>query len=201
MVFYIHNAAYTQSEVIYMGIISLLSLALALAMDAFSVAVTDGMILDKIRIRDAVKVSLYFGTFQFLMPCIGALASSFAYSYIERFDHWIVFGLLTVLGLHMIKESSGEREIYQNPLNTRILLMMAIATSIDALAAGITLSAVRAPVFFSSCIIGCMAFALSFIGIFLGKRFGDLLGNKAEIAGGILLILIGVKTLIEHLLY
>ena len=176
-----------------MDILSLLFLAVALAMDAFSAAVTDGMIVKKIRFYDALKVGLFFGVFQFLMPCIGNLVSGFATDIVERFDHWIAFVLLGFLGLHMIWESRTEQEIPKNPLKNSSLLLAAIATSIDALAA------VGTPILFSSTVIGITAFLFSFGGVFIGKKFGGFLGSKAECIGGIILILIGVKTLVEHL--
>ena len=173
-----------------MDILSLLFLAAALAMDAFSAAVTDGMIVKKIRFYDAIKVGLFFGVFQFLMPCIGNLVSGFATDIVERFDHWIAFVLLGFLGLHMIWESRTEQEIPKNPLKN---------SSLDALAAGVTLAAVDTPILFSSAVIGITAFLFSFGGVFIGKKFGGFLGSKAECIGGIILILIGVKTLVEHL--
>lgn len=184
-----------------MGTISLLLLSAALAMDAFSVAVTDGMLLNRARVCDAIKIGLFFGVFQFLMPCIGNFISGFADAYIERFDHWIAFGLLAFLGARMIKEARGMREVPQDPLKISTLFLMAVATSIDALAAGVTLGAVGAPVVFSSLVIGAVAFIFSFFGVFLGKRCGSALDSKAETAGGVILILIGVKILIEHLMY
>ena len=176
-----------------MDILSLLFLAAALAMDAFSAAVTDGMIVKKIRFYDALKVGLFFGVF--LMPCIGNLVSGFATDIVERFDHWIAFVLLGFLGLHMIWESRTEQEIPKNPLKNSSLLLAAIATSIDALAAG----AVDTPILFSSAVIGITAFLFSFGGVFIGKKFGGFLGSKAECIGGIILILIAIKTLVEHL--
>ena len=176
-------------------------LAAALAMDAFSVAVTDGMLADGMRVRNAFRVGLFFGVFQFLMPCIGNFVSGFADAYIERFDHWIAFILLSFLGARMIKEALGIHEIPKDPFKTSTLLIMAVATSIDALAAGVTLAAMDAPVIFSSLVIGAVAFIFSFAGVFIGRRFGSALGSKAEIAGGAALILIGAKILIEHLMY
>lgn len=187
-------------DVILLDIFSLIFLSVALAMDAFSVAVTDGMLVKDMRICDSVKIGLFFGGFQFLMPCIGNFISSFASAYIASFDHWIAFILLTFLGTRMIIESRGVHEIPKNPLKFTTLLLMAIATSIDALAAGVSLAAVNSPIIFSSAIIGITAFIFSFCGTFIGRRFGDFLGSKAETAGGVILILIGVKTLIEHLL-
>ncbi len=182
-----------------MGLFSLLMLAAALAMDAFSVAVTDGMLLYNIRVRDALKIAFLFGMFQFIMPLLGSSVSSLAADYIESFDHWLVFLLLAFLGVKMIIEAKKEREIPKNPLLPLSLLLMAVATSVDALAAGVSLAAVGSPILFSCTVIGITAFLFSLSGVFIGRRFGDLLGNKAEIIGGIVLILIGLKTLIEHL--
>ncbi len=184
---------------VYMDIFSLVFLAAALAMDAFSVAVTDGMLVNDIRITDALKVGFFFGAFQFIMPCIGNFISGFAAGYIESADHWIAFALLAFLGIRMIKESHSVREIPSSPFKTSTLLLMAVATSIDALAAGVTLAAVDSPILMSSALIGITAFLFSFCGIFLGRRFGGFLGSGAETAGGIVLILIGLKTLAEHL--
>ena len=153
----------------------------------------------QLRFYDAIKVGLFFGVFQFLMPCIGNLVSGFATDIVERFDHWIAFVLLGFLGLHMIWESRTEQEIPKNPLKNSSLLLAAIATSIDALAAGVTLAAVDTPILFSSAVIGITAFLFSFGGVFIGKKFGGFLGSKAECIGGIILILIGIKTLVEHL--
>lgn len=182
-----------------MGLFSLLLLAAALSMDAFSVAVTDGMLLYDIRVKDAFKIAFLFGFFQFIMPLIGSSISSLAADYIAAFDHWLVFFLLSFLGIKMIIEARKEREIPKNPLLFGSLILMAVATSIDALAAGVSIAAVGSPILSSCTVIGITTFLFSFAGVFLGRRFGDLLGSKAEIAGGIVLVLIGVKTLIEHL--
>ena len=183
-----------------MGIISIFILAVALAMDAFGVSVTDGIILKKIKVKDAVKIGLFFGIFQFLMPCIGSFFAGFALKYIESVDHWIAFGLLLFLGVRMIIEAlKEEKEIPQNPLGAKTLTVMAIATSIDALAAGVTIAAVDTPILIPAIIIGVVAFCFSFAGLYIGNKFGDILGEKAEILGGIMLIGIGLKTLLEHL--
>ncbi len=184
-----------------MGAVSLMLLAAALAMDAFSVAVTDGMLIKDIRMSDALKIGLFFGAFQVLMPCAGNFISGFSADRIKSIDHWIAFGLLFFLGVNMIRGAFETRELPRNPLKITTLLLMAVATSIDALAAGVSLAAVGSPVIFSSLMIGVTAFAFSFAGVFIGKKFGAALGGKAEIAGGAVLILIGVKILIEHLLY
>lgn len=184
-----------------MDIISVLFLAVALAMDAFGVSVTDGIILKKIKITDAIKIGLFFGGFQFVMPCIGSFLAGFAMKYIEAVDHWIAFALLIFLGVRMIIEArKEEKEIPKNPLGVSTLFMMAIATSIDALAAGITIAAVGTPILVPAIIIGVVAFVFSFAGLYIGSKSGDILGDKAEILGGLMLIFIGVKTLVEHLI-
>ncbi len=184
-----------------MDIISILFLAVALAMDAFGVSITDGIIVKNIRFRDAVKIGLFFGGFQFLMPCIGSFLAGFAVDYIKAFDHWISFGLLLFLGIRMIIEAKKEeKEIPSDPLGLQTLVFMAIATSIDALAAGVTIAAAGTEsVLFPAAVIGVVAFIFSFAGLYIGNKFGDVLGEKAEVFGGIMLIFIGTKTLIEHL--
>lgn len=184
-----------------MDIFSIVFLAIALAMDAFGVSVTNGLILKKVKITQAAKVGIFFGFFQFIMPCIGSGLACVAYYYIKSIDHWIAFILLLILGGKMIYDAKGEeKELSKNPLEFGVLLMMAIATSIDALAAGITIAAVGTPILMPAVVIGVVAFIFSFSGMYIGTKFGDVLGEKAEIIGGIMLILIGTKTLIEHLI-
>ena len=182
-----------------MDILSLLFLAAALAMDAFSAAVTDGMIVKKIRFYDAIKVGLFFGVFQFLMPCIGNLVSGFATDIVERFDHWIAFVLLGFLGLHMIWESRTEQEIPKNPLKNSSLLLAAFATSIDALAVGITFAFLDYPIVEAITIIGISTFFISIGGVYVGNFFGNKYEKKAEFAGGLILVLLGVRILLTHL--
>lgn len=181
-----------------MDILSLLFLAAALAMDAFSAAVTDGMIVKKIRFYDAIKVGLFFGVFQFLMPCIGNLVSGFATDIVERFDHWIAFVLLGFLGLHMIWESRTEQEIPKNPLKNSSLLLAAIATSIDALAAGVTLAAVDTPILFSSAVIGITAFCFR-SAVFLSVRSSEVFSAQRRMYRRNYSYINRRKTLVEHL--
>ena len=184
-----------------MDLISIFILAVALAMDAFGVSITDGIVLKKVKITNALKIGLFFGFFQFIMPCIGSLLANFAMDYIEAIDHWIAFFLLLFLGIKMIVDArKEEKEIPKNPLGFSVLLMMAIATSIDALAAGITIAAVGTPILMPSVIIGVVAFSFSFAGLYIGAKSGDILEDRAEIIGGLMLIAIGTKTLIEHLI-
>ena len=182
-----------------MEIWELAAIAVGLSMDAFAVSICKGMSVSKIKLSHVLAVGLYFGGFQALMPLLGYFLGTQFESLITSIDHWIAFVLLGFLGLHMIWESRTEQEIPKNPLKNSSLLLAAIATSIDALAAGVTLAAVDTPILFSSAVIGITAFLFSFGGVFVGKKFGSFLGSKAECIGGIILILIGVKTLVEHL--
>lgn len=187
-----------------MDFLSLFFIAVGLAMDAFSVAITDGIVLKKVRWTNAAKVGLFFGGFQFLMPCIGwALGSTFA-RYMEAFDHWIAFILLGIIGGKMLVEALGKKEEeveVHNPLGNKVLTVLAIATSIDALAVGVTFATMNVAILYAACIIGIVAFIFSFAGLYIGNRFGNLFGNKAEIIGGLVLIFIGVKILVEHLFF
>lgn len=171
-------------------------------MDAFSVSVTDGIVLKKPSLPQAAKIALFFGAFQFIMPCIGYLLGSAFASYIQAFDHWIAFILLAFIGGKMLFEAiRGKEEEIKNPLSLSTLLVLAVATSIDALAVGVTFATVNAPLLFASSIIGIVTFVISLAGVFLGSRFGNLFGNKAEIAGGLVLIGIGIKIFAEHVFF
>lgn len=187
-----------------MDIVSLILIALGLAMDAFSVAVTDGIVLRKVKIKDALLVGFFFGGFQFLMPCIGWLLGSAFSSYIQQCDHWIAFILLAFIGGKMIYEAlkpGEEAEMVQNPLDLKVLTVLAVATSIDALAVGVTFATMAVSLLLAASIIGIVAFVLSIAGMYIGNRFGDLFGNKAELIGGLVLVGIGLKILIEHLFF
>jgi len=197
-----------------MGFIKIFAIAIALAMDAFSVAVTSGIIFKKIHLWGMAKTGLFFGAFQFIMPVIGFfLASAFA-NLITSCDHWIAFALLGFIGGKMlyeaIKGDEDEEQEIKNPLDNKLLTMLAIATSIDALAVGVTFATVgmrfvgafdiaNLSVLVASAIIGVVAFVLSAVGVFIGGKCGDIFGNKAEILGGIVLIGIGINILVEHL--
>lgn len=185
-----------------MDILTILLIALGLAMDAFSVSVTDGIILKKPRFCDACKISLFFGGFQFLMPVLGYLLGSAFAKYITAFDHYIAFALLAFIGVKMIWEAFSETdEEIKNPLDTYTLFILAIATSIDALAVGITLATMAVSVLFASAVIGIVTFFICLFGVYTGSWCGNLLGNKAEVAGGLVLIGIGIKILLEHLFF
>ena len=187
-----------------MSVIEIALLGVSLAMDAFAVSITTGITLKDLRWKHALKVGLFFGGFQFLMPLIGYLAGSTFVRYIESVDHWIAFGLLAFIGGHMLWEVwKGEGEEDENeeagPLRLGELTLLAIATSIDALAVGITFAFLGINIVSAISIIGCTTFVLSGVGVMVGHRFGLRYKKKAEIAGGVILILIGVKILLEHL--
>ena len=185
-------------------IIEAVFLGVGLAMDAFSVSVSDGILLGRAKLHNAVKIAFFFGAFQFIMPVIGYAAGSTFAGIIEAFDHWVAFMLLALIGGKMIYEAAageGEKEEVKNPLAFKTLLLLSFATSIDALAVGVTFATISAPVFLSSAIIGVVTFLISASGVMLGSKCGDMFGNKAEIAGGVILILIGLKILIEHIFF
>ncbi|VEP17205.1 putative manganese efflux pump MntP [Hyella patelloides LEGE 07179] len=180
---------------------STIFLALGLAADAFAVSLTSGLLIQRIKINKALKIALFFGGFQCLMPLIGWGAGINFNHLIAEFDHWIAFGLLSFIGVKMIYEScqlESEREQF-NPLDSYTLLILAIATSIDALAAGLGLSLLKSSIILAASLIGIITFCLSFIGVFIGHKIGDKFNNKIEIMGGLILIFIGSKILFEHL--
>ena len=185
-----------------MDFITLLFIAIGLAMDAFSVAITDGITIKKIKIENALKIGLFFGVFQFGMLFLGNLLGSAFSRYIVAVDHWIAFVLLMFIGGKMFVESikGGEEEKSdENPLGFKTLTVLAIATSIDALAVGVSLATMTNNIIFSASVVGIVAFIFSFAGVYIGNKCGDLFGRKAEIVGGVVLMGIGIKILIEHL--
>ncbi len=168
-------------------------------MDAFSVAVTHGLANKSFSLTSALKLGTSFGSFQAFMPILGWLAGVSIIQFISGFDHWVAFGLLCFVGSRMIYESirNGSEKLI-NSLSLRTLLVLSVATSIDALAVGMSLSFIDVPIVAPAIIIGIVTFALSFAGVYMGSRFGHLLGNKVEILGGTILIIIGLRILIEH---
>jgi putative Mn2+ efflux pump MntP len=185
-----------------MNLISIFIIALGLAMDAFAVSIVSGVTIQRMHIRHALKIAVFFGGFQALMPLLGWLCGSWATEYVQVFDHWVAFGLLLAIGAKMIHESfqMKENDSQKDPLNIYILFGLAVATSIDAFAVGLTFSFLTGTILAPILIIGVITFALSFAGTYLGDRFGHLFENKIEIAGGLILIGMGVKILIEHLI-
>ncbi len=182
-----------------MGVIELLLLAVGLSMDAFAVAVCKGLAMERLSARHMVIVGAWFGGFQALMPAAGYLLGTTFQQYIQSIDHWIAFGLLSFIGANMIHESFGEAERENASLHWKTMLVMAVATSIDALAVGVTFAFLEVAVVPAVLTIGAVTFALSALGVKIGSVFGTKYRAKAERAGGIILILLGLKILLEHL--
>ncbi|MBR3739031.1 MAG: manganese efflux pump [Clostridia bacterium] len=184
-----------------MNLLSLLMLAVGLSMDAFAVAVCKGLALKKITFRHALIVGLWFGGFQALMPLLGFLLAAQFREAIAAYDHWIAFGLLVLIGGNMIREAVFEKEEAEtdSALSFRSMLPLAIATSIDALAVGVTFAFLDVKIVPSVTLIGVTTLILSMIGVKMGSLFGAKYEKKAEILGGVILILLGIKTLLEHL--
>ena len=181
-----------------MGFIELLLIAVGLSMDAFAVSVCKGLSVKKVGVKHAALAGLYFGGFQFLMPVIGYLLGFRFESVIETVDHWVAFVLLAFIGGNMIKESFGKAEELNDDFGVKTMLLMAVATSIDALAVGVTFAFLNVRIIPAAALIGVTTFALSAIGMRLGNVFGARYQARAELAGGIVLILMGVKILLEH---
>lgn len=188
-----------------MSLFSIFLIAVGLAMDAFAVAISLGITTPDFKPRHALKVGVYFGAFQLAMPLIGWLLGKSVSGYISAFDHWIAFFLLLIIGGKMAIEgirNFRNEECERNPdgLKASKLVVLAIATSIDALAMGVGMAILEVNIVKASIIIGVVAFTFSFLGGLLGKKLGCLFKSKAEILGGLILIAIGIKTLVEHLM-
>lgn len=189
-----------------MSFIELLLIAISLAMDAFAVSISNGLILPNVKKRDGVTFGLYFGIFQFFMPIIGYFLGSKLTKYVQQFDHWIAFILLAIIGLNMIKESFSEDEDNSPKeheiLNFKNMTMLAIATSIDALAVGVTFAFIgNMDILFACSVIGIVAFILSYFGLMIGKKIGTYFKTYAERIGGLVLLGMGIKILIQHLFF
>lgn len=189
-----------------MGLVELLLTAIGLAMDAFAVSVCKGLGMRKMRYDQALVIGLYFGVFQALMPLIGWLLGTSFSHYIQAFDHWIAFVLLVFIGGKMLWDAFHEEkeevaEAADAKLDHRELLMLAVATSIDALAVGIAFACLDVEIWSSISMIGVITLCISFCGVWIGNRFGNRFEKKAEIIGGIVLVLIGVKILVDHLIH
>ena len=185
-----------------MTIFELFILAVGLSMDAFAVAVCKGLAIGKIEWKHVLNVGLWFGGFQALMPLIGYLLGSSFAEYIATVDHWIAMILLVLIGANMIRESLDKDPEHVNPsLGFKTMLVMAIATSIDALAVGVTFAFLEVRILPAVTFIGVITFLLSALGVKIGSIFGTKYKSKAELAGGVILILLGLKILLEHLGY
>jgi len=184
-----------------MELVSIIVVALGLSMDAFAVSVVTGAAYRQLHIRHTIRMAAFFGGFQAFMPAVGYLAGLAFKKYIEDFDHWVAFAILVVIGLKMIYESfkiKDERKA-MHPANWWVLLTLAVATSIDALAVGITLSLITNSIAEAVIIIGAVTFLLSCAGVHIGKRFGHFFESGIEAIGGLVLIGLGVKILLTHL--
>lgn len=181
-----------------MGLLELFILAVGLSMDAFAVSVCKGLSLGKIKAKHMCIAGLWFGGFQAIMPVIGYLLGSVFADMITKYSHWIAFALLVFLGVKMIKESF-ETEHLDADMNAKTMFLLAVATSIDAAAVGVTFALLEVNIIFAVCFIGVTTFVFSAAGVKIGSIFGEKYKSKAEIAGGIILILIGVKILSDGL--
>ncbi len=185
----------------HVHLISILFVAVGLSMDAFAVSIVTGSVYRELHVKHAFRMALFFGGFQAFMPVIGFLAGLGLKDYISHVDHWVAFGLLLFVGGKMVYEAFQIESAQKNrdPSNLLILLALAVATSIDALAVGITLSLLTSAICLAVTLIGAITFALSFAGVYIGKRFGHFFESRIEIVGGLILIGIGFKILIQHL--
>lgn len=186
-----------------MSTFTLFVIAVGLSMDAFAVAICKGLAMPKLTLKKAGIVGLWFGGFQAFMPLIGYILGSQFEQYITSIDHWIAFALLALIGLSMIKEAlSKEEKCCENEdalLDVKTMFLLALATSIDALAVGVTFAFLRVNIIAAVSFIGATTFLLSMVGVKVGNVFGAKFKSKAELAGGIILILMGTKILLEHL--
>ena len=188
-----------------MSLWELVLIGIGLSMDAFAVSLCKGLGMKKINYRHGLIIALFFGVFQGIMPLIGWFLGTQFEQYIKPVDHWVAFALLTYIGVKMIWDATHEKEEEKNEkledpkLDLKEMLLLAIATSIDALAVGITFAVLQTPIVPAITIIGLTTFCLSWIGVAIGNRFGTRYEKKAEITGGVVLVLIGLKILLEHL--
>lgn len=184
-----------------MSLLSLFIIAVGLSMDAFAVAICKGLAMPKATLKKSMIVGLWFGGFQGLMPAIGYVLGSQFEQYIVSIDHWIAFGLLSFIGCNMIKESRSccGNEEADDSLAVKDMFLLAVATSIDALAVGVTFAFLQVQILPAVSFIGVITFVLSTLGVKIGNIFGCKFKSKAELAGGIILILMGTKILLEHL--
>lgn len=186
-----------------MQFLTVFFIAIALAMDVFAVSIATGVALKQLNVRQIFRMSWHFGFFQAMMPIVGWSAGLTVRSYIEKYDHWVVFTLLAFVGLHMIWEAfkeDNETSVQKDPTRGMALIILSVATSIDALAVGFTFSLLKVSVWIPAVIIGIVSILFSIVGLKIGKELGKLssVDKYAEIMGGVVLILIGVKILYEH---
>lgn len=182
-----------------MSILSISLIALGLAMDAFSVAICKGLSMKKFDLKKSVIIALYFGVFQGVMPILGYFLGGTLSNVIKKYDHWIAFGLLIFIGINMIREAFDKDEEVTDKVDFKSMIWLAIATSIDALTVGVTFSFLRVNIWFAALLIGVITYTLSIVGVIIGNKFGAKYKAGAEATGGIILIIMGIKILVEHL--
>ena len=186
-----------------MGIVELLLLAVGVSMDAFAVSICKGLAMKKATVKGCMTCGIWFGGFQALMPTIGFFLGTLFAEAIEAIDHWVAFLLLGIIGINMIREALGgeENECVDCSFGFRAMVLLAIATSIDALAVGVTFAFLNVNILPAVIFIGVITFSLSMLGVKLGNIFGMKWKGRAELAGGAILVLMGAKILIEHLFF
>ncbi|UCE42517.1 MAG: manganese efflux pump [Candidatus Aminicenantes bacterium] len=186
-----------------MSLFLVIPVALALAMDAFAVSIGLSALPGGLKNRQSLRLAVFFGLFQFLMPLVGWVVGQEVLHYLRDVDHWVAFGLLFIVGGKMVVESFRNQDMKKkgsgDPTMGVTLILLSVATSIDALAVGLSFAAIQQEILYPSLIIGLVAFVMTFIGTKLGPLVGTVAGKRAELLGGIVLILIGVKILVEHL--
>jgi len=184
-----------------MNLLTILLIALALSMDAFAVSIASGIAIKKLHINHALTIALWFGMFQAIMPLIGWLGGVSLRDLLSGIDHWVVFGLLLFIGAKMIWEAFQIEPIERssNPLDIHVLFTLSLATSIDALATGVSFALLGLSIVIPVIIIGAVTFMVSFAGVWIGDRCGNFFGKKMELFAGIILITIGIKVLVSHL--
>lgn len=190
-----------------MGFIDIILIGVGLSMDAFAVSICKGLKMKVIDLKQCFVIAIFFGIFQAIMPLIGyGLSVSFV-GYMNAYSHWVAFILLFIIGANMIRESVGDETEEKQPgfsIDIKELFLLAIATSIDALAVGVTFGTMgdklRLPIWSAVLVIGCITFIISMAGVFIGNVFGSKYKKRTEIAGGLILILIGIKVVLEHFL-
>lgn len=184
-----------------MSVIELILIGISLSMDAFAVSICKGLSVGKIRPKHMISAGIWFGGFQALMPLIGFLLGSTFEQYITSIDHWVAFILLGIIGFNMVKESWEEENDQDSSFGFKAMLVLAVATSIDALAVGITFAFLKVDILLAVTLIGITTFLFSAAGIKIGSVFGAKYKSKAELFGGVVLIFLGIKILIEHLFF
>ena len=183
-----------------MGLIEVIIIGIGVAMDAFAVSICKGLSLKKINLKRSLIVAVYFSIFQAIMPLLGFFLGSTFENFITDIDHWLAFVLLSIIGVNMLRDAfSKEKEDFNDKIDFKTMSLLGIATSIDALAVGITFAFLKTNIWLNILIIGLITFVITFIGVNIGNRFGNKHEKGAQIFGGFILILIGVKILLEHL--